>query len=130
MLAFSEFVQELSVLEKLPHLSMAQQVQLDRELHADAINKGTFGVHGQQLAADSDWKKELLDVFLGKQKDIRVIRSIMAVLERDIASHQNRPESRKTGSAVWHKTWIAVYRSWLNKLGEKWQNECRTDLPR
>lgn len=113
------FPNELNILSKLPNLNTVQQLALDRQLHKDAVNKGTFGSQSTQLAQDSDWKAKISDVFQGKELNPDVIYQLIALLEKDIASHKNQIISQKTGSNDWHQAWINVYIDWIRKLRNK-----------
>lgn len=104
------------VLSRLPTLDMVQQARLDMQLHDDALARNTFGRQGQFLKSDQSWKKKFIDIVRGEERSPEVIRQTINNIGRDLDTHRGRAESEKTGSADWHKAWIAVYGGWLEKL--------------
>jgi hypothetical protein len=110
------FPHERNLLSVLPYLDVIKQIEWDIALHSDAIHSGNFKKDNNLLASDSKWKRKLIDIFRGKEKDPQIISTLVNILNKDIASHQGRIPDKLTGSNQWNSTWIEVYKQWLEKL--------------
>lgn len=104
-------------------MSPIQQAQLDIDLHKKALKdpRDRFdNVQDQELLADIETKERLKKVF---QNPLRTstaeIQEVISRLKRDMDIHQkylDQPESDNTGTHGWHRTWINIYRNWINDL--------------
>lgn len=113
-LAQKGFSHETNILNILPQLQPLDQLNLDIKLNMNNID--AFPNHRDLLISDSEWKKKLIPVFQGKEKNPTLIKTLIRVVHNAINSHKNRASNQLTGSAAWNKTWIKVYNQWLNHL--------------
>jgi hypothetical protein len=112
----ASFPNERPLIAKLSKMTPVQQVQLDISLHNDAIKKNAFGHQSNQLLFDTQWKKRLIQIFQGAEKNPEIINQTIDIIGKDIDSHRNRSPNEKTGSSDWHNAWIAVYGNWIKQL--------------
>jgi hypothetical protein len=110
------YSQEDDILARLPSMDVVQQAMLDKSLHQDAVEKGSFGQQSGTLAQDTAWKQQFIDIVQGKERRPEIIRQTIDIIRRDMRSHLNRTPNVKTGSNAWHRAWAAVYQQWLDKL--------------
>lgn len=113
-LAKQGFSHETNILKILPELQPLDQLNLDIKLNMNNID--AFPDHKDLLISDSAWKKKLIPVFQGKERNPNLIRTLIGVVKNAINSHKNRVSNQLTGSAAWNKTWIKVYEQWLHHL--------------
>lgn len=108
------YSREANVIQDILRASPERQVLMDIELNMNAIP--AFDPDSSHvLTTNSQDKKGLIPVFRGKVKNPRRIKYLIDVVKHSINSHY-RLANPLTGSNNWNKTWIKVYKSWLNIL--------------
>lgn len=93
------FANNKDLLSILPDLDTIQQIKIDMVLHKDDYND------------NNDWKKELIQVFKGKN-DPKLIKRLISIISNDIKAHKH--SNSKLDQAL-----RQVYKQWLEKLYEK-----------
>jgi hypothetical protein len=109
---------EVEIIQTLQHLTPAQQVKLDIQLHNP--DPGRFAGHEEEfLDKDAVLKRTLLDVLEGKIRDENTNQIMQAFVQIDRQNHMkylSQPPNPNTGSHVWHRAWIQAYDNWLEEL--------------
>ncbi len=119
-LAKKGFSHETNILHILPNLEPLDQLNLDIKLNMNNID--SFPNYKDLLISDSEWKKRLIPIFQGKERNPQVVKTLIGVVNNAINSHRNRMSNQLTGSATWNKTWIKVYEQWLKYLYKLLEN--------
>jgi hypothetical protein len=101
-------------------MSPIEQAKADIRLHQGAIKDNRFGLSGSRmLYNDAKFKQQFIDLLESPQKDPQKAQELMKKIKKDQQIHQNYlklPESEKTGSHLWHQTWIKIYKKWIEVL--------------
>jgi hypothetical protein len=126
-LANKGFEQERDLLSILPNLDPIQQIKIDKNLNLQAAdpNDKRYPHYKGTLINDANWKKKLIHVFLGKEKNPHIIHELIHVIKRGIHSHQIQSGDELGGSSRWNKTWIEIYKKWLHKLRSIYEAKSR-----
>lgn len=120
---FKDFVERADandIISRLPSMSFAQQAELDKNLHNDAISQGTFGQVGSADLQQDKMAKTAFQRIMAGDHNPRLIRNTIEKLQQDKAGHQEYlaqgNQSDLTGDKKWHSTWMNVYSNWINHL--------------
>lgn len=113
-----------SLIDILPKLDKVQQVKLDRSLNLAAAdpNDKRYPHYKGLFINDANWKQKLIGVFLGKEKDRRLLEELIKVVHLGIRSHEIQGKDQGGGSR-WNQAWIKVYQGWLKDLENRLKKE-------